>query len=104
MSDNEWLADPFEEHHLRAVAYRMLGSLTEADDAVRNAWLRASLDLNSQRGAGPRPPFAGSGVSLRLLVSAGPPDRTSSAARWRVRSAFAKHRVVAACIRTPWLH
>lgn len=38
------LADRFEEHrgHLRGVAYRMLGSLTEADDAIQEAWLRAS--------------------------------------------------------------
>src|SRR5919205_2588850 len=44
MDDNEWLADRFEEHraHLRAVAYRMLGSLTEVDDAVQDAWLRVS--------------------------------------------------------------
>ena len=38
------LAQRFEEHrsHLRAVAYRMLGSLTEADDAVQEAWIRLS--------------------------------------------------------------
>jgi RNA polymerase sigma-70 factor (ECF subfamily) len=44
MRDTEWLADRFEENrrHLRAVAFRMLGSLTEADDAVQDAWLRLS--------------------------------------------------------------
>ncbi|HKC27669.1 MAG TPA: sigma-70 family RNA polymerase sigma factor [Jatrophihabitans sp.] len=44
MDEDEWLADRFEEHRprLRAVAYRMLGSLTEADDAVQDAWVRLS--------------------------------------------------------------
>jgi RNA polymerase sigma-70 factor (ECF subfamily) len=42
MDDEEFLADRFEQHrpHLRSVAYRMLGSLAEADDAVQDAWLR----------------------------------------------------------------
>jgi RNA polymerase sigma factor (sigma-70 family) len=42
MDDRDWLADRFEEHRprLRAVAYRLLGSLSEADDAVQETWLR----------------------------------------------------------------
>jgi RNA polymerase sigma-70 factor (ECF subfamily) len=42
MDERDWLAERFEEHRtrLRAVAYRMLGSLSEADDAVQEAWLR----------------------------------------------------------------
>lgn len=41
---DEWLAERFEEQrpHLRSVAYRMLGSLSEADDAVQDSWMRAS--------------------------------------------------------------
>jgi RNA polymerase sigma-70 factor (ECF subfamily) len=44
MDDDEWLVRSFEQHRprLRAVAYRMLGSLAEADDAVQDTWLRLS--------------------------------------------------------------
>ena len=44
MDEQQWLAERFEEHraHLQAVAYRMLGSLAEADDAVQDAWLRVA--------------------------------------------------------------
>ncbi len=58
MDERDGLADRFETHrgHLRAVAYRMLGSLSEADDAVQEAWLRLGRvdagDLDNLAGCG----------------------------------------------------
>jgi RNA polymerase sigma factor (sigma-70 family) len=50
MDDQDWLAERFEANraHLRGVAYRMLGSVTEADDAVQEAWIRLSRTDASQ--------------------------------------------------------
>src|SRR3954469_25221433 len=50
MDQQEWLAEQFEDHrpHLRAVAYRMLGSLSEADDAIQDSWLRVSRTDTSE--------------------------------------------------------
>jgi RNA polymerase sigma factor (sigma-70 family) len=50
MDTHDWLAERFEGHrtHLRAVAYRILGSVSDADDAVQEAWLRLARSDSSQ--------------------------------------------------------
>jgi RNA polymerase sigma-70 factor (ECF subfamily) len=50
MNDHNWLMEKFEAHrnHLQAVAYRMLGSLSEADDAIQESWIRLSRSDTSR--------------------------------------------------------
>jgi RNA polymerase sigma factor (sigma-70 family) len=70
--EHEWLAKRFEENrtHLRAVAYRMLGSLNEADDAVQEAWLRLSRsDISGVENLGGWLTTVVARVSLDLLRS-----------------------------------
>ena len=72
MDERDWLAERFEEHrtHLKAVAYRMLGSLTEADDAVQEAWIRLSRsDADEIRNLGGWLTTVVARVSLNMLRS-----------------------------------
>jgi RNA polymerase sigma-70 factor (ECF subfamily) len=72
MDEQEWLAQRFEEHRprLRAVAYRMLGSVSEADDAVQDAWLRlARADAGKVENLGAWLTTVVARVSLNMLRS-----------------------------------
>jgi RNA polymerase sigma factor (sigma-70 family) len=72
MSETDWLADQFEHHrgHLRAVAYRMLGSVAEADDAVQEAWIRVTrADTSSVENLGGWLTTVISRVCLNILRS-----------------------------------
>jgi RNA polymerase sigma factor (sigma-70 family) len=72
MDDQQWLAERFEEQRprLRAVAYRLLGSLAEADDAVQDAWLRVSrADTSEVENLGAWLTTVVARVSLNLLRS-----------------------------------
>jgi RNA polymerase sigma factor (sigma-70 family) len=72
MDEREFLAQHFEEHRtrLRAVAYRMLGSLSEADDAVQETWLRLSrIDADEVENLGGWLTTVVARVSLNMLRS-----------------------------------
>ena len=72
MADQQWLAERFEEQRprLRAVAYRMLGSLSEAEDAVQDAWIRVSrADTSEVENLGAWLTTVVARVSLNLLRS-----------------------------------
>src|SRR4029450_4955056 len=72
MDERDWLAERFEEHRsrLRAVAYRMLGSVSEADDAVQEAWLRLSrADADEIENLGGWLTTVVARVSLKMLRS-----------------------------------
>jgi RNA polymerase sigma-70 factor (ECF subfamily) len=72
MDERDFLAERFEAHrtHLRAVAYRMLGSLSEAEDAVQEAWLRLSrTDTSAVENLGGWLTTVVARVSLNMLRS-----------------------------------
>jgi DNA-directed RNA polymerase specialized sigma24 family protein len=98
MDEHEWLAEQFEANrtHLRAVAYRMLGDLTEADDAVQESWLHlSSSDTSGVKNLGGWLTTVVARICLDMLRSrksrreesleASVPEPITSRARHRVR-------------------
>jgi RNA polymerase sigma factor (sigma-70 family) len=72
MADSDWLTAAFEDHraHLRAVAYRMLGSMSDAEDAVQDTWLRlTSTDTSEVANLGGWLTTVVARVSLNMLRS-----------------------------------
>jgi RNA polymerase sigma-70 factor (ECF subfamily) len=70
MNENDWLTAAFEEHrdHLRGVAYRLLGSMSDADDAVQDTWLRlTSADTSEVQNLGGWLTTVVARVSLNML-------------------------------------
>jgi RNA polymerase sigma factor (sigma-70 family) len=70
MSDDDWLTAAFEQHrdHLRGVAYRLLGSMSDADDAVQDTWIRlTSTDTSEVQNLGGWLTTVVARVSLNML-------------------------------------
>ena len=89
MSEDDWLVERFEEQrpHLRGVAYRMLGSLSEADDAVQETWQRVSRsDTSDVENLGGWLTTITSRVCLNVLGRAGHDARNHSRHTCRTRS------------------
>lgn len=78
MDDQDWLAERFEANrsHLRGVAFRMLGSVSEADDAVQEAWIRLSrTDTSDVHNLRAWLTTVVGRVCLNMLRSPAPPGR-----------------------------
>jgi len=89
MDEQEWLAERFETHrtHLQGVAYRMLGSLSEAEDAVQETWFRLSRSDSSDIENLGCEPFS-DGWTRRPAGTSQGPGRSNNAAVLPCRYAY----------------